>query len=128
MSMPSRGRTKEQKRALIKDTTDAVVKDFDVTADAVPVEIIESSRDNRAKGGVLFSERRAASADLPEISSLRSASRVRCLPSPIDLLGRFGLCRINKRPLPSDGSHSQLPALPAGLAGHQHSKRQRNHQ
>ena len=67
MSMPSRGRTKEQKRALIKDTADAVVKDFDVTADAVLVEIIESSRDNKAKGGVLFSERRAASADLPEI-------------------------------------------------------------
>ena len=51
------GRTREQKRALIKDTTDAVVKDFDVTADAVLVEIIESSRDNKAKGGVLFSER-----------------------------------------------------------------------
>ena len=29
------GRTKEQKRALIKDITDAVVKNFDVTADAV---------------------------------------------------------------------------------------------
>jgi 4-oxalocrotonate tautomerase len=51
------GRTKEQKRALIKDITDAVVKNFDVTADAVLVEIIESSRDNKAKGGVLFSER-----------------------------------------------------------------------
>ena len=51
------GRTKEQKRALIRDITDAVVKNFDVTADAVLVEIIESSRDNKAKGGVLFSER-----------------------------------------------------------------------
>jgi len=51
------GRTKEQKRALIKDITDAVVKNFDVTADAVLVEIIEGSRDNKAKGGVLFSER-----------------------------------------------------------------------
>jgi 4-oxalocrotonate tautomerase len=51
------GRTKEQKRALIKDITDAVVKNFDVTADAVLVEIVESSRDNKAKGGVLFSER-----------------------------------------------------------------------
>ena len=51
------GRTKQQKRALIKDITDAVVKNFDVTADAVLVEIIESSRDNKAKGGVLFSER-----------------------------------------------------------------------
>jgi 4-oxalocrotonate tautomerase len=51
------GRSKEQKRALIKDITDAVVKNFGVTVDAVLVEIIESSRDNKAKGGVLFSER-----------------------------------------------------------------------
>ena len=42
---------------LIKAITDAVVKNFDVTADAVLVEIVESSRDNKAKGGVLFSER-----------------------------------------------------------------------
>jgi 4-oxalocrotonate tautomerase len=34
-----------------------VVKNFGVGADAVLVEIIESSRDNKAKGGVLFSER-----------------------------------------------------------------------
>jgi 4-oxalocrotonate tautomerase len=51
------GRSKDQKRALIKDITDAVVKNFGVTADAVLVEIVESSRDNKAKGGVLFSER-----------------------------------------------------------------------
>jgi 4-oxalocrotonate tautomerase len=51
------GRSKEQKRALIKDITDAVVKNFGVGADAVLVEIIENSRDNNAKGGVLFSER-----------------------------------------------------------------------
>jgi len=40
-----------------QDITDAVVKNFGVTADAVLVEILESSRDNKAKGGVLFSER-----------------------------------------------------------------------
>ena len=34
-----------------------MVKGFYVTADAVLVEIIETSRDNKAKGGVLFSER-----------------------------------------------------------------------
>jgi 4-oxalocrotonate tautomerase len=51
------GRSKDQKRALIKDITAAVVKNFDVAADAVLVEIIETSRDNKAKGGVLFSER-----------------------------------------------------------------------
>ena len=51
------GRSKEQKRALIKDITNAVVKNFGVSADAVLVEIVESSSDNKAKGGVLFSER-----------------------------------------------------------------------
>ncbi len=51
------GRTREQKRALIRDITEAVVKNFGVPVDAVVVEIIESSRDNKAKGGVLFSER-----------------------------------------------------------------------
>jgi 4-oxalocrotonate tautomerase len=51
------GRSKEQKRALIKDITDAVVKNFGVGADAVLVEIIENFRDNKAKGGVVFSER-----------------------------------------------------------------------
>jgi 4-oxalocrotonate tautomerase len=51
------GRTKDQKRALIKDITNAVVKHFGVNADAVLVEIVESSPDNKAKGGVLFSER-----------------------------------------------------------------------
>ena len=53
----AQGRTLDEKRALVKDITDPVVKNFDVTADAVLVEIIESSRDNKAKGGVLFSER-----------------------------------------------------------------------
>jgi len=51
------GRTKDQKKALIQDITNAVVKNFGVAADAVLVEIVESSRDNKAKGGVLFSER-----------------------------------------------------------------------
>ena len=51
------GRSLEQKRALVKDITAAVVKHFDVTADAVLVQIVESSRENKAKGGVLFSER-----------------------------------------------------------------------
>ena len=51
------GRSKDQKRALIKDITAAVVKNFGVAADAVLVEIGETSRDNKAKGGVLFSER-----------------------------------------------------------------------
>lgn len=51
------GRTVEQKRALVKDITDAVVKHFHVPADAVMVEFVETAKINKAKGGVLFSER-----------------------------------------------------------------------
>ncbi len=51
------GRTKDQKRALIRDITQSVVARLQVDAANVMVQIIESSRDNKAKGGVLFSER-----------------------------------------------------------------------
>jgi 4-oxalocrotonate tautomerase len=51
------GRSLDQKRALVKDITAAVVKHFDVAPDAVLVQIVESAKENKAKGGVLFSER-----------------------------------------------------------------------
>jgi 4-oxalocrotonate tautomerase len=51
-----KGRTQEQKRALVKDITDAVVKNFNAPADAVVVSIIETEAASKAKGGVLFSE------------------------------------------------------------------------
>lgn len=51
------GRSAEQKRALIKDITAAVVTHFKVAPEAVMVEIVEVSKDNKAKGGVLFSDR-----------------------------------------------------------------------
>jgi 4-oxalocrotonate tautomerase len=51
------GRTIEQKRALVKEITEAVVRNFNVSADRVMVQIIESPRENKAKGGVLFSDR-----------------------------------------------------------------------
>ncbi|MDR3532766.1 MAG: tautomerase family protein [Rhodopila sp.] len=51
------GRTLDQKRALVRDITAAVVKNFNVTPDTVMVQIIESAKENKAKGGVLFSER-----------------------------------------------------------------------
>lgn len=51
------GRTLDQKRALVQDITAAVVKHFKVEAASVMVQIVESSKDNKAKGGVLFSER-----------------------------------------------------------------------
>src|SRR5262249_47367950 len=53
-----KGRSLDQKRALIKDITDAVVKNSTVPAAAVMVEIVESEPSAKAKGGVLFSEMR----------------------------------------------------------------------
>jgi 4-oxalocrotonate tautomerase len=50
------GRSVDQKRALCKDITDAVVKNYNVTADAVVITIVESVKDDKAKGGVLFSD------------------------------------------------------------------------
>jgi 4-oxalocrotonate tautomerase len=51
------GRTPEQKRALMKDITDAVVKNFGSPPEAVVVTIIESLKVNKAKAGVPFTER-----------------------------------------------------------------------
>jgi 4-oxalocrotonate tautomerase len=52
-----KGRTFEQKKALVKDITDAVMKHFNAPADAVVVSIIETEANSKAKGGVMFSER-----------------------------------------------------------------------
>jgi 4-oxalocrotonate tautomerase len=51
------GRTKEQKRALVKDLTDAMVKNFQVPIESVTIQIVEAPLDSKAKGGVLFSDR-----------------------------------------------------------------------
>jgi 4-oxalocrotonate tautomerase len=53
-----KGRSLEQKKALIKDITDAVVKNFTVPVEAVTIEIVETEPTLKAKGGVLFSEMR----------------------------------------------------------------------
>jgi 4-oxalocrotonate tautomerase len=50
------GRSVEQKRALIKDFTDAVVKNYKVDPSAVTITIVESAKEDKAKGGVLFSD------------------------------------------------------------------------
>ena len=50
------GRTAEQKRALFKDITAAVVKNFGAPPEAVTVSIVETAKTNKAKGGVAFSE------------------------------------------------------------------------
>jgi len=51
------GRSVQQKHALLKDITEAVVKNFGVPADAVIVQIVEAAAINKSKGGVPFSER-----------------------------------------------------------------------
>lgn len=53
------GRTMDQKRGLVKDITDAVVRNAGVTADTVMVQIMETAKTTKAKGGVLFSDRPA---------------------------------------------------------------------
>jgi len=54
------GRSVEQKRALIKDFTDAVVKNYKVEPSAMTITIVESAKEDKAKGGVLFSDMAAA--------------------------------------------------------------------
>jgi 4-oxalocrotonate tautomerase len=51
------GRAPEQKRALMKAITEAVVKNLDAKPETVTVSIIETPRALKLKGGVLFSER-----------------------------------------------------------------------
>ena len=51
------GRSLEQKQALLKDITEAVVKNFNVPPGVVTVQIVECSADLKAKGGVPYSQR-----------------------------------------------------------------------
>ena len=51
------GRTPAQKKALMNDITDAVVKHFGTPAEAVVVTIVEIQKANKMKGGEPFTER-----------------------------------------------------------------------
>jgi 4-oxalocrotonate tautomerase len=48
------GRTIEQKRGLVRDITEAVVKNFNASPEAVSILIYEHSKGNRAKAGKLI--------------------------------------------------------------------------
>ena len=50
------GRTIDQKRELVREITEAVVRIFAVPAEVVVVQIIEVPKTSKARGGVLFSE------------------------------------------------------------------------
>ncbi len=51
------GRTPEQKKKLMKALTDAMVESFGVNPEVVTVQIIESPKTDKAKGGIPFTER-----------------------------------------------------------------------
>jgi 4-oxalocrotonate tautomerase len=50
------GRSQEQKKALCKDVTDAVVKNYGVPADVVVITLVDTPKTDKSKGGVMFSE------------------------------------------------------------------------
>lgn len=50
------GRPQDAKRALMKDITDAVVKNFGVPPERVVVQLVESPKNSKSRGGVPFSE------------------------------------------------------------------------
>jgi phenylpyruvate tautomerase PptA (4-oxalocrotonate tautomerase family) len=49
----------DQKRALIREITDSVVRNFQVDPSTVMIQIMETPKSSMAKGGVLFSDRDA---------------------------------------------------------------------
>lgn len=50
------GRSAEQKKALMRDITEAVVRNYGVPAERVVVQIVESRMDSKSRGGIPFSE------------------------------------------------------------------------
>ena len=74
------GRSVDQKRGLVKDITNAIMKNYGVPADAVVVTLVETAKHNKAKGGVLFSEMsappqaKASSAQTPPPAHLLADS------------------------------------------------------
>jgi 4-oxalocrotonate tautomerase len=51
------GRSTEEKHGLLKDITEAVVKNFGVAPDLVTVQIVEAPADLKSKGGIPYSVR-----------------------------------------------------------------------
>ena len=52
------GRDVEQKRGMVKDVTEAIVKNIGCPPAAVQIDIVEYSQENLAQGGQLFSDGR----------------------------------------------------------------------
>ena len=54
------GRTLEQKRNMVREVTEAVVRTLSVPADSVTIQIVECSREDMSRGGILYSDQKAA--------------------------------------------------------------------
>jgi 4-oxalocrotonate tautomerase len=52
-----KGRTTEQKRGMVKDVTEAIVKNIGCPATAVHIDIVDLQEENVGQGGKLFSDR-----------------------------------------------------------------------
>ena len=50
------GRSADQKRALMRDINEAVVRNYGVPAERVVVQIVESRKDSKSRGVIPFSE------------------------------------------------------------------------
>ena len=66
------GRTDEQKAGMMRDITQALVKNLGVDADAVVIQINEAPLAHKMKGGKTFVERAAAAKKKGLSSSLRT--------------------------------------------------------
>ena len=53
------GRTDDQKAGMMRDITQALVKNLGVTSDVVTVQIVEAKLTDKMKGGQTFLERQA---------------------------------------------------------------------
>ena len=51
------GRSVEQKRGLVRDGTEAIVKNFKVKPESVTIDIVEYTKENLAEAGKLFIDR-----------------------------------------------------------------------
>ena len=69
------GRTDEQKAGMMRDITQALVKNLGVDADAVVIQINEAPLAHKMKGGKTFVERKAARGS--SARSSRSSPRAR---------------------------------------------------
>jgi 4-oxalocrotonate tautomerase len=71
------GRTDEQKAGMMRDITQALVKNLGVDADAVVIQINEAPLAHKMKGGKTFVERAAAAKKYLSLSSFRGVAQRR---------------------------------------------------